>query len=99
MSTQENYGYQINPIVDGLKILGAGTQEVETMVDQLKTNVELNFEGWAGASKTEFERVHQETAAHLKAIAQWLLERTQNIATLIEAVEAEDAASAQRLSN
>lgn len=97
MSTPENYTYQIQPMVEGLKILGKCTQDVETVVDQLKTNVELNFEGWAGDSKAEFERVHLETTEHLKAIAQWLIDMTQNIGTLIDAVEEEDASSAQRL--
>ncbi|KOG11606.1 MULTISPECIES: hypothetical protein [Streptomyces] len=98
MSTPDNYTYNTQAIYEGLKLLGAGTQEVETAVDQLRTNVELNFEGWAGASKAEFERVHLETTEHLKAVGQWLIEVTQNISTLVNGVEEDDAATAQRLS-
>ncbi|MFC8277574.1 hypothetical protein ACFUJR_34585 [Streptomyces sp. NPDC057271] len=92
------YTYEVRPILDGLDQLGAVTDDVEQSVATLKTNVELNFEGWAGESKAEFTRVHQETTAHLLAISNWLLEMKQRVGVLIQQVEDEDNGTAQRLS-
>lgn len=92
------YAYAVQPLLDGLDQLGAVTDKVEQTVANLKTNVELNFEGWAGESAAEFTRVHQETTAHLLAISQWLLEMKQRLGALIQEVEDEDNGAAQRLS-
>ncbi|KOG11610.1 MULTISPECIES: hypothetical protein [Streptomyces] len=92
------YAYAIEPILDGLDELGKVTDVVENSVATMKANVELNFDGWAGASKAEFTRVHQETAAHLVAISDWLLEMKQKVGVLVQGVSDDDNATAQRLS-
>lgn len=82
----EAYQYATQEITEAVDQLGRGTKEIEDIVTQLKANVELNFEGWVGGSKEEFNRVHQEATDHVVGIAQWLVEVRGLILQILEQV-------------
>ena len=99
LSTGEGFKYAGEQIRIAIDQLRKGNDEITELVANLKSNVELNFEGWGGGSKEEFTRVHQETAAHITAIAGWLEQTRDQVQKILGNALQEDRKDAQRFNN
>ena len=95
----QGFQYATQEIQEGIDQLAKGNDEIEQLIANLKTNVELNFEGWGGGSKEEFTRVHQEASSHVEAISKWLADSRANVLRILQFTVEEDGKGARLFDN
>ncbi|MFD3998602.1 WXG100 family type VII secretion target [Streptomyces sp. NPDC058548] len=98
LNTSAGFRYATEQMREAIDQLRKGNDDIEEIVKNLKSNVELNFEGWVGGSKDEFLRVHAQTTDHTADLAQWLSLNQTNVQRMIQDAVDDDSAQASRFS-
>ncbi|MFD3998601.1 WXG100 family type VII secretion target [Streptomyces sp. NPDC058548] len=95
----QGFQYATQEIQEAIDQLAKGNDEVEEIVANLKSNVELNMEGWIGGSKDEFTRVHAETTSHVDTLSKWLADTRASVLKILQDAVDDDGKGASLFRN